>query len=219
MRLGANENWVTMWAPMPRAFGQRQFLDERGGERGRGDARMPFRIAGQPHLLHAAIGEQAVTQQRRCVAERAGGSRHVAADQQHLANAREAHGLLQEGRGLGVRADAARGHVRHGLQPGIGERSERGQRVGELAAGQVIDIDRRAGGQEAGDQLRILGCIGAHLERAAGDQLGGRRGDVLGVRRRAGGLGDIGRSGRHLSTSLARDHVGFIEEPQASVRL
>ena len=38
--------------------GERQFLGERGGEHGGGDARVPFGIAGQPHLLHAAAGEK-----------------------------------------------------------------------------------------------------------------------------------------------------------------
>ena len=91
-----------------------------------------------------------------------------------------------------------------GSRPASASAIERGQRVGELAAGQVIDVDRRAGGQKRGDALRVLGRVGAHLERAAGDQLGSRRGDLLGVRRRRGEGASSAGMGSILNLSCAK---------------
>ena len=125
-----------------------------------------------------------------------------------------------------ARGDPAGGDVRHRLQSRLAQGNQRRQRVLEVAARQMIDVDRRAGGQQLGDAARIVRRVGAHLQRAAGDQLGSRRGDALGRRRGARCGSSISQCsrrrcghGRLHRAALARDHVGFIQEPQAAVLL
>ena len=157
---------------------ERQFLRQRGGQGGRGDAWMALGVAGQSDLAHPARAEQAIAQQSSTFGVTAERLRHIAADQQHLAHAGLLHGSLQERLGLRPRGDAAHGDVRHRLQARLVERDQRRQGVGERPSGQMVDIDRRAGGQQLGNAAGVVGRLRAHLQRAAGDKLGGDSGDL-----------------------------------------
>ena len=76
--------------------------------------------------------------------------------------------------------------MRHGLESGGGEGEQHGETIGEAAARQVIDIDRRARGQQSGDARDKGGAVGSHLKGPASDELGGDAGEIL--RERARGL-------------------------------
>ena len=175
-----------------------------------GNARVALRVAGQPDLAQAARGERAAADQRRAVGVGPARLGLVAAEDQRLAHAGLRDRAREEAVQLGAAADAPRGDVRHRLEARFAHRGERGERVGEAVARQVVDVDGRAGRQQRGDRARVLRAVRAHLDRARRDEVRRRQRRRVGFKRACGRRHRIrpGTTGRRAPAALRAWHRG-----------
>lgn len=146
--------------------------------------RVALRIARQPDLAHPAIREQPFSQQRCTVGIGPERLRCVARYEEHLSHARQFHRAFEEGGRLLARGNTARGQMRHRLEPRIGHAHESLERFVKGMARQVTDVNRRASGEQSGNDLCVLGAMGDHLDRARSYEFGNATGGGIGGRPR-----------------------------------
>jgi len=150
---------------------RRQLFVHRALERGARNSCVPLGVACDADFADAALRDQPVAQGPEAVAVRSFRLRVVASDQQDLAHLRFAHRLSQKILQRRARGDATRRNVRHRLQPGCAQSSQRCERLGQRVARQMVDVHLGARRKQVGDGPRVACAIRIHLQRTAGRQL------------------------------------------------